>query len=76
MKFKDRTVDLRVSSLPTLYGEKIVMRILDKSNLTLDLSTFGFEEKALADFEKAIRLPYGLIFGYRSDGIRKDHDAL
>ncbi|MBU0691121.1 type IV-A pilus assembly ATPase PilB [bacterium] len=61
MKFSDRTVDLRVSSLPTLYGEKIVMRILDKSNLTLDLATFGFEEKALADFEKAIRLPYGLL---------------
>ena len=47
MKFKDRTVDLRVSSLPTLYGEKIVMRILDKSNLTLDLSTFGFRRKSI-----------------------------
>jgi type IV pilus assembly protein PilB len=61
MRLQDRTVDLRVSSLPTLYGEKIVMRILDKTNLTLDLATFGFEEKALADFEKAIRAPYGLI---------------
>jgi type IV pilus assembly protein PilB len=61
MRLQDRTVDLRVSSLPTLYGEKIVMRILDKTNLTLDLTTFGFEEKALADFEKAIRAPYGLI---------------
>ncbi len=61
MKFTDRNIDLRVSSLPTLYGEKVVMRILDKSNLTLDLANFGFEEKALEDFEKAIRLPYGMI---------------
>ncbi len=61
MKLADRTIDLRMSTLPTLYGEKVVMRILDKSNLTLDLGTFGFEEKALEDFNKAIRLPYGMI---------------
>ncbi len=61
MKLPDRTIDLRVSTLPTLYGEKVVMRILDKSNLTLDLSTFGFEEKALEDFNKAIKSPYGMI---------------
>ncbi|MCC6475555.1 type IV-A pilus assembly ATPase PilB [bacterium] len=61
MKVADRGVDLRVSTLPTLFGEKIVMRILDKSNLTLDLTAFGFSEKAFADFEKAIRSPHGLI---------------
>ena len=61
MKLSDRTIDLRMSTLPTLYGEKVVMRILDKSNLTLDLSTFGFEEKALEDFNKVIRAPYGMI---------------
>ncbi|RPH95414.1 type IV-A pilus assembly ATPase PilB [candidate division KSB1 bacterium] len=61
MKLIDRTIDLRVSTLPTLFGEKVVMRILDKSNLTLDLATFGFEEKALDDFARAIRLPYGMI---------------
>jgi type IV pilus assembly protein PilB len=61
MKVADRAVDLRVSTLPTLFGEKIVMRILDKSNLTLDLTAFGFSEKAFADFEKAIRMPHGLI---------------
>ncbi|HEY3296243.1 MAG TPA: type IV-A pilus assembly ATPase PilB [bacterium] len=61
MKLSDRTIDLRVSTLPTLFGEKVVMRILDKSNLTLDLSTFGFEEHALEDFARAIRLPYGMI---------------
>ncbi len=61
MKLADRTIDLRVSTLPTLFGEKVVMRILDKSNLTLDLSTFGFEEKALEDFNRAIRMPFGMI---------------
>jgi type IV pilus assembly protein PilB len=61
MKLTDRTVDLRVSTLPTLFGEKVVMRILDKTNLTLDLSSFGFEERALEDFNKAIRLPFGMI---------------
>lgn len=61
MKLPDRTIDLRVSSLPTLYGEKIVLRILDKSNLTLDLATFGFEEEALVEFERAVRLPYGMV---------------
>jgi type IV pilus assembly protein PilB len=61
MKLTDRTVDLRVSTLPTLFGEKVVMRILDKTNLTLDLSTFGFEESALESFAKAIRLPFGMI---------------
>lgn len=61
MKLGEKAIDLRVSTLPTLFGEKIVMRILDKSNLTLDLNSFGFPEKALNDFEKAIRMPHGLI---------------
>jgi len=61
MKLGDKYVDLRVSSLPTVFGEKVVLRILDKSNLTLDLSKFGFEEKALKDFQKAITLPYGMV---------------
>ncbi|MFH1010912.1 MAG: type IV-A pilus assembly ATPase PilB [bacterium] len=61
MKLADRTVDLRVSTLPTVFGEKVVMRILDKSNLVLDLALLGFEEKALNDFDRAIRMPYGMI---------------
>ena len=61
IKIRNKTVDLRVSTLPTLYGEKIVMRILDKSSLMLDLTKLGFEEKALKDFEKAIRSPYGMV---------------
>jgi type IV pilus assembly protein PilB len=61
LKIKDRAVDLRVSTLPTLFGEKIVMRILDKSNLNLDLTKLGFEEQALKDFEEAIHSPFGMV---------------
>jgi type IV pilus assembly protein PilB len=61
LKMKQKAVDLRVSTLPTLFGEKIVMRILDKSNLTLDLTQLGFEEKAMADFNEAIHSPFGMV---------------
>jgi len=61
LKIKDREIDLRVSTLPTLFGEKIVLRILDKSSLVLDLTRLGFEQKALKDFEEAIRSPYGMV---------------
>jgi type IV pilus assembly protein PilB len=61
LKIKGREVDLRVSTLPTLFGEKIVMRILDKSSLVLDLTKLGFEKKALADFAEAIESPYGMV---------------
>lgn len=61
LRLKDKEVDLRVSSLPCLFGEKIVMRILDKSNLTLDLTKLGFEPNALQDFMKSIASPYGMV---------------
>jgi type IV pilus assembly protein PilB len=61
LKIQDRGVDLRVSTLPTLFGEKIVMRILDKESLELDLTKLGFEEQALADFNEAIRSPFGMV---------------
>lgn len=61
VKFKGREVDFRVSTLPTLFGEKVVMRLLDKSQLTLDMSKLGFEPQALAAFEEAIQAPYGMI---------------
>src|SRR5438128_775375 len=61
IKYKGREVDFRVSTLPTLFGEKVVMRLLDKSNLKLDMSKLGFAPKALADFGAAIRAPYGMI---------------
>jgi type IV pilus assembly protein PilB len=61
LKMGNRVIDFRVSTLPVLFGEKIVMRILDKGNLTLDLSKFGFEPKAEQDLLKAILNPYGMV---------------
>jgi len=61
LKMGTRVIDFRVSTLPCLFGEKIVLRILDKGNLTLDLTTFGFEPKAEADLMKAILNPYGMV---------------
>ena len=61
LKMGKRVIDFRVSTCPTLFGEKIVMRILDKGNLTLDLQKFGFEPKAEADLMKAILNPYGMV---------------
>ncbi|HUL70723.1 MAG TPA: type IV-A pilus assembly ATPase PilB [Gemmatimonadales bacterium] len=61
LKMGSRVIDFRVSTLPVLFGEKIVLRILDKGNLTLDLTTFGFEAKAEADLMRAILNPYGMV---------------
>jgi type IV pilus assembly protein PilB len=56
-----REMDFRVSVLPTLWGEKLVMRLLDKSNLQLDMAKLGFDPKAQADFKWAISQPYGMV---------------
>ncbi len=61
-KLEDRTVDLRVSTLPTVWGEKVVMRILDKDAIKLDLSTLGFDSRQLDLIRKALTVPYGLFF--------------
>jgi type IV pilus assembly protein PilB len=61
LKMKNKVVDFRVSTLPVIFGEKIVLRILDKGNLTFDLKTFGFEPKAEEDFMWAISRPYGMV---------------
>jgi type IV pilus assembly protein PilB len=61
LKLKNKVVDFRVSTLPVIFGEKIVLRILDKGNLTFDLATFGFEPKAEKDFLSAISNPYGMV---------------
>jgi type IV pilus assembly protein PilB len=61
LKIRGREVDLRVSTLPTLFGEKIVMRILDKSSLVLDLTKLGFEKTALKDFHESIESPFGMV---------------
>ena len=54
-------LDIRVSVLPTLFGEKIVMRLLDKANLQLDMAKLGFDPQALKNFKEAIYKPYGMI---------------
>jgi len=56
-----KVVDMRVSSLPTIHGEKIVIRILDKDQLKLDLTQLGFEPLSLQKFEKNIKEPWGII---------------
>jgi type IV pilus assembly protein PilB len=61
LRIGKRVIDFRVSTLPTLFGEKIVLRILDKGNLTLDLEKFGMEPKAEKDFMHAIMNPYGMV---------------
>jgi len=61
VKVEGRQVDFRVSTLPTVHGEKVVMRILDSSSLALSLEKLGFEEKCLQDFREAISSPYGMI---------------
>ena len=56
-----KPIDMRVATLPTVYGEKIVMRLLDKSNVMLNLEDLGFAEKALKRFQKSFMKPYGAI---------------
>jgi type IV pilus assembly protein PilB len=58
---KTKAVDMRVSSLPTIHGEKIVIRLLDKDNLMLDLTKLGFESLSLQRFDKAISEPWGIV---------------
>ena len=58
---KGREMDFRVSAMPTIWGEKIVLRLLDKGNLQLDMTKLGFEEKPLEDFKWAIHQPWGMV---------------
>lgn len=58
---RDLDVDFRVSVLPTLFGEKVVLRLLDKSSLQLDMTKLGFEEDDLKNFHKAISQPFGMV---------------
>jgi len=58
---KKKELDFRVSIVPTLFGEKIVMRLLDKENLRLDMTKLGFEAESLAKFERNILRPYGMV---------------
>jgi type IV pilus assembly protein PilB len=58
---KRKELDFRVSTVPTLYGEKVVMRLLDKENLRLDMTKLGFEPESLRKFERNISKPYGMV---------------
>jgi len=58
---KGKEMDYRVSVLPTLFGEKVVLRLLDKSNLQLDMTKLGFDQDQLVDFQHAIHMPYGMV---------------
>jgi type IV pilus assembly protein PilB len=58
---KKKELDFRVSTVPTLYGEKIVLRLLDKENLRLDMTKLGFEQESLTKFERNILKPYGMV---------------
>ncbi|MFN2397600.1 MAG: GspE/PulE family protein [Gemmatimonadaceae bacterium] len=61
LKMGNRVIDFRVSTLPTLFGEKVVLRILDKGNLTLELEKFGIEPRAERDLMEAVMNPYGMV---------------
>ena len=58
---KGREMDFRVSVMPTMWGEKIVLRLLDKGNLQLDMTKLGFDDKPLEDFQWAIHQPWGMV---------------
>jgi type IV pilus assembly protein PilB len=61
IKIKEKKVDVRVSTVPTIFGEKVVLRILDQSNLQLDLAKLGFDEVGLRNLLRAIDAPYGMV---------------
>nr|WP_244083195.1 type IV-A pilus assembly ATPase PilB [Desulforhabdus sp. TSK] len=61
LKAKNREMDFRVSVIPTLFGEKVVLRLLDKSGLQLDMTKLGFEERQYREFQEAIYRPYGMV---------------
>jgi len=61
IRMHSKPIDLRVSTLPTIFGEKVVMRILDQSNLQIDLARLGFQTGALSRFLNAIESPYGMV---------------
>src|SRR5437667_12626117 len=58
---KKKELDFRVSTVPTLYGEKVVMRLLDKENLRLDMTKLVFEQESLKKVERNILKPYGMV---------------
>jgi type IV pilus assembly protein PilB len=68
---RNQEMDYRVSVLPTLFGEKIVLRLLDKSNLQLDMTKLGFEEEQLGHFKESIHQPFGMVLATGPTGSGK-----
>ena len=73
---RSRDLDLRVSSVPTHFGEKVVMRLLDKTKLQLDMTQLGFDQEPLRRFKDAIDRPYGIVLVTGPDGLGQDEHAL
>jgi type IV pilus assembly protein PilB len=61
VRVHNKVIDIRVSTVPTLFGEKIALRLLDRSAIQLNLDMLGFEEESLKDFRRAIKTPYGIV---------------
>jgi len=61
VRVRDRFVDMRLSTLPTLFGEKVEVRLLDRSKVQLNLDLLGFEEETLYQFRRAIKRPFGIV---------------
>jgi len=62
VRINERSIDIRVSVIPTIYGEKVVLRILDRGGMSLDLNSMGFDSKQITQLRKSIKSPYGLVF--------------
>ena len=75
-EFQDHYLDVRVSTLPSYFGENVVMRILDKSSVTLDLSRMGFSEEMLKDYKELLHRPYGLLIITGPTGSGKNYQRL
>src|SRR3970040_666087 len=75
LKVEDRSreMDFRVSTCPTLWGEKVVLRLLDKTKLMLDMTKLGFEQESLDRFKRAIAKPYGIVLVTGTQGFGKTH---
>ena len=73
---KKKELDFRVSTVPTLFGEKIVMRLLDKENLRLDMTKLGFEPESLKKFERNILKPYGMVLVTGPDGFGQNQHSV
>ncbi len=71
-----KEIDFRVSCLPTLFGEKVVLRLLDKDKLMLDMTKLGFEASSLAKFKTQIEKPWGMVLVTGPDRQRQDQHAL